>query len=41
MRERSQTLEATFNIAPREPQGTRVSVRFAHKPLSQYPETHP
>ncbi|MCG8906465.1 histidine kinase [Pseudomonas sp. DP-17] len=41
MRERSQTLEATFAIAPREPQGTRVSVRFTHKPLSQYPETHP
>ncbi|MDF3867336.1 histidine kinase [Pseudomonas denitrificans (nom. rej.)] len=41
MRERSQTLEAAFSIAPREPQGTRVSVRFAHKPLSQYPEPHP
>ncbi|MFV3414240.1 histidine kinase [Pseudomonas nitroreducens] len=41
MRERSQTLEATFAIAPREPQGTRVSVRFTHKPLSQYPENHP
>ena len=41
MRERSQTLEASFSIAPREPQGTRVSVRFTHKPLSQYPETHP
>ncbi|WP_253445026.1 histidine kinase [Pseudomonas nitroreducens] len=41
MRERSQTLEATFAIAPREPKGTRVSVRFTHKPLSQYPETHP
>lgn len=41
MRERSQTLEASFSIAPRTPQGTRVSVRFAHKSQSQYPETHP
>lgn len=41
MRERSQTLEANFSIAPRMPQGTRVSVRFTHKPLSQSPETHP
>ncbi|WP_371230500.1 histidine kinase [Pseudomonas sp. QE6] len=41
MRERSQTLEASFSIAPRMPQGTRVSVRFTHKPLSQSPETHP
>lgn len=41
MRERSQTLEANFHIAPLEPKGTRVSVRFTHKPLSQYPETHP
>lgn len=41
MRERSQTLEASFTIAPREPKGTRVNVRFTHKPLSQYPETHP
>ncbi|MFV3332120.1 histidine kinase [Pseudomonas sp. NY15437] len=41
MRERSQTLDATFHIAPRQPQGTRVSVRFTHKPLSQRPETHP
>ncbi|WP_152225487.1 histidine kinase [Pseudomonas sp. SCB32] len=41
MRERSQTLEANFSIAPREPQGTRVSVRFTHKPLSQSPENTP
>lgn len=39
MRERSQTLDAHFDIAPREPHGTRVSVRFTHKTLSQHPET--
>lgn len=41
MLERSQTLGATLDIASREPHGTRVNVRFTHKPLSQYPETTP
>lgn len=41
MHERSQTLGANFSIAPRAPHGTRVTVRFTHKPLSQYPETTP
>lgn len=41
MHERSQTLGASLDIIPREPHGTRVNVRFTHKPLSQHPETTP
>lgn len=41
MQERSQTLGARFDIAPCHPHGTRICVRFTHKPLSQHPETTP